>query len=202
MIAGLWKTGCLEHISYLRCNINIPTAHPRLQKSHCCTCQLQGHTQEGGRSSTSFQRKFARSASGRRWRRGRPRAAGVAGGAAGGAGVGRRGPTRPASGRGGRGSARGLRGQRTVRVARAAPGQQSEREARARRPNMDERIEWLVLETVCLQVTGATNQPLSGGPAGCSREQSWTRCASMYQAQLHTSMKCSCSVANESYTVL
>jgi hypothetical protein len=90
-------------------------------------------------------------------------------------------PAAPAGGAGGVGArgrwwqrlrAAGAAGCRAAAraAARAAHGQR--RAALAHRhPIKSERIKWFVLDPVSL--TGATNQ-LSGGPAACSREQSWT----------------------------
>ncbi len=47
LIADFFNTGRLEHRkSYLHCDVSINTEHPRLQKIHLLTCQLQGRPQD------------------------------------------------------------------------------------------------------------------------------------------------------------
>jgi hypothetical protein len=68
LIADFLNTGRLEHRrSYLHCDVNINTAHPRLQKIHHYTCQLQGLPQDWRHSSKTFKREVAPPAARTAW---------------------------------------------------------------------------------------------------------------------------------------
>ena len=59
-MADLSNPGRLEqHLSYLRCDVNITTVHPRPPQIHCSTYQLQGNAQDRGRSYTAFECEFS-----------------------------------------------------------------------------------------------------------------------------------------------